>query len=122
MNNNHIGVAALAGVAAAASVLTGCSLQNQQWHNDCVVIAKDVLYSSTDGNTSRDYRLSTSCGTFAVEDTLAGGFDSWDVWQSLDEGATYDLRTGGYRVGFFSMFPSVIEVRDADQNGSEAGR
>ncbi len=49
-------------------------------------MSADVLYSSSDGNTSREYRLSTSCGTFAVEDTVAGGFDSWDLWQSPRRG------------------------------------
>ncbi|QJD50457.1 hypothetical protein SEA_CHRIS_55 [Mycobacterium phage Chris] len=93
--------------------LPGCSMNNQEWHDDCTVTAKDTLYSSHDGNSSREYRLSTSCGTFAVEDTIAGGFNSWDTWQGLKEGARYDIRTGGYRVGFLSSFPSVLEVKPA---------
>ena len=41
-----------------------------------------------------------------------GQFDSWDTWQKLEVGKTYDLKTGGPRIGFFSVFPVVIEVRD----------
>ncbi|ASR85655.1 hypothetical protein SEA_AMGINE_54 [Mycobacterium phage Amgine] len=107
---------AAAGVAAgavAAAVLSGCSSLNQEWHNGCKVTGKDTLYSSTDGNTSREYRLSTSCGPFVVEDTLAGGFNSWDTWQALEVGKTYDIRSGGFRVGFLSSFPSVLEVKPA---------
>lgn len=102
---------AAAAIAVAAVGLTGCSNMNQQWHENCVIQQKDTLYSGANGNTSREYRLSTSCGTFTVGDTLAGGFNSWDTWNRLQEGKTYDLRTGGYRIGFFSQFPTVIEVR-----------
>jgi len=99
---------------AAAVTLSGCAAMNQQWHTGCTVNAKDVLYSSADGNTDRTKRLTTSCGSFDVSDALSvGQFDSWDTWQHLEVGKTYDLKTGGPRIGFFSMFPVVIEVRDA---------
>lgn len=102
-----IGIVAI----GAAVLLSGCSTMNQAWHTGCVIRAKDVLYSSTDGNTSRNKRLSTSCGSFNVSDSLAGGFDSWDTWQRLEVGKTYDIKTGGFRVGILSQFPTVLEIK-----------
>ncbi|AOE44574.1 hypothetical protein SEA_JUMBO_66 [Gordonia phage Jumbo] len=86
---------------------------NQTWHSDCTVQNKDILYSSTEGNTSRTYRLTTSCGTFDVEDSFAGGFNSWDRWSQLKENETYDIKTGGYRIGVLSLFPVVIDQAPA---------
>jgi len=86
---------------------------NQEWHEGCVIEDKETLYSMQDGKSTRTYRLSTSCGAFKVGDSLAGGFSSWDTWSKLDEGKTYDLKTGGFRVGIFSQFPTVVEVREA---------
>ncbi|ANA86174.1 hypothetical protein SEA_LOZINAK_10 [Gordonia phage Lozinak] len=101
-------VAALLAVGA----LAGCSTMNQEWHRNCVVEDKDTLYSSTKGDSSREYRLSTSCGSFTVGDSISGGFSSWDTWRTLKEGRTYDIQTGGYRIGVFSQFPTVIAVEE----------
>lgn len=103
-------------IAAVAAVsLSGCAATNQQWHNACTIQAKDVLYSTVEGNSSRTKRLSTSCGSFDVEDALSvGHFSSWDIWQSLEVGKVYDLKTGGPRIGLFSIFPTVIEVRHVE--------
>lgn len=109
----HALIKSTAAVAVATVTLSGCASFNQEWHNGCTVTAKDTLYSSSDGNSTREYRLSTSCGPFVVEDTLAGGFNSWDTWQALQVGKSYDIRSGGYRIGFLSAFPSVIEIKAA---------
>lgn len=101
--------------AAVAVSLSGCAATNQQWHNACTIQAKDVLYSGSQGDTSRTKRLSTSCGSFDVEDALSvGQFDSWDIWQQLEVGKVYDLKTGGPRIGLLSIFPTVIEVRHVE--------
>ncbi|XAO35526.1 membrane protein [Gordonia phage Morgana] len=103
--------AVMAALTLPMLTITGCSTMNQQWHRNCTIEAKDTLYgSNSEGGTTREYRLTTSCGTFTVGDTLAGGFSSWDTWASLEEGERYDLETGGYRIGLFSQFPSVISV------------
>ncbi|ARQ95496.1 secreted protein [Mycobacterium phage Shandong1] len=113
MNRTLKGLAAAVAVAATLTV-PGCASSNQQWHNGCTVKAKDTLYSSSDGNTSRTKRLTTSCGSFDVEDAVeVGHFTSWDLWQQLEVGKTYDLFTGGKRIGWLSMFPTVLDVRPA---------
>lgn len=109
----HATTAVVAGLVAAGG-LTGCSNMNQQWHDNCTITKKDTLYGQdSDGGTSREYRLSTTCGTFTVGDSLAGGFNSWDTWARLEEDKTYDIKTGGYRIGLFSTFPTVIDIREA---------
>lgn len=98
---------------ATAALLTGCSTMNQEWHRNCKVQAKDTLYDTTDGNSTRTYRLGTSCGSFNVEDSISGGFNSYDTWNAIEEGKTYDIRSGGYRLGFLSEFPSVLEIKES---------
>ncbi|OHU71356.1 hypothetical protein BKG86_17025 [Mycobacteroides chelonae] len=107
----EIKLLAAAGVGALAVALTSCSTVNQEWHNACTVQSKDVLYSHVNGTSSREYRLGTSCGAFNVEDSIAGGFNSWDTWDALVVGKVYDIHTGGYRIGFVGAFPTVIEIK-----------
>lgn len=102
----------LSAVVLAASALSGCAAMNQQWHGNCEVQAKDVLYRSTDGNSYRTKRVTTTCGSFDVEDSLtAGVFSSWDLWEQLEVGHVYDIKSGGYRAGALNMFPRVLDVQ-----------
>lgn len=107
-------IAAAAGAVIAAA-LPACSYSNQEWHNDCKVIGKDILTSTSGNNgqvhTTRTKRLSTSCGAFNVGDSLAGGFNSWDTWQALEVGGTYNIHTGGPRIGWADVFPTVLEIK-----------
>lgn len=100
--------------ALGALLLPGCSFMNHQVHPDCTVINKDAIQKvSGDKNgthTSYDRRLITTCGTFVVEDSVVGGFDSYDTWNTLAIGKVYDIETGGYRVGVFGSFPTVTKV------------
>lgn len=103
---------------AGAAILTGCtSTMNHEWHRDCTVLDKDMLYdqSSHDkhggsSSTSRTKRLSTSCGVYDVSDSIGGGFNSYDRWAQLQIGKKYDIQTGGYRNGFFNSFPTIIAI------------
>ncbi|MDZ7910764.1 MAG: hypothetical protein U5O16_02860 [Rhodococcus sp. (in: high G+C Gram-positive bacteria)] len=93
---------------ALAVVLTGCSSMNQEWHRDCVIESKERLISQ---GTSATKRVYTSCGSFVVNDSIAGGYSSQDRFNQLVEGRTYDLQTGDYRIGLLSSFPNVIDVK-----------
>jgi len=101
-------------LAITATALSGCASMNQKVHADCTVLHKDVLQKVTgtkdSTTTSFERRLATSCGTFIVEDSLAGGFSSYDTWNQLQEGKVYDIKTGGYRVGFLGSFPTVVSI------------
>lgn len=101
-----IGVA----VAAVAVVgLSGCSSMNQQTYTGCVVQEKERLIQDGSSGTKR---VVTSCGVFSVDDSMAGGFNSYDTWTRLVEGKTYTIKTGGYRIGFLSSFQTVLEVTE----------
>ncbi|ALA48472.1 secreted protein [Mycobacterium phage Lolly9] len=100
-------------VAAVALALPACATQNQHWESNCTVTSKDMIYGGDkDSGTTRTKRLSTSCGAFNVEDAWeVGAFNSYDLWAKLEVGKTYDLKVGGIRNGFMSMFQTVIEVK-----------
>ena len=100
-------IAAAVIAIGALALLPACSSVNQKWHHDCVVDSKERLL---DQGTSGDKRVYTSCGSFTVEDSFAGGYSSQDVYNRLVEGETYSIRTGDFRVGLLSKFPNVIEV------------
>lgn len=52
------------------------------------------------------------CGVLDVGDKLfLGHFNASDVWADIEEGETYEFRTVGKRLPFFSMFPTVVEVK-----------
>lgn len=76
----------------------------------CVVVDKDR------GAGNGDMRVYTeNCGVLIVaDDTLTGQWNSADTYQRIEPGKTYDLTTRGYRIGWLSMFPKVIEVRHAE--------
>lgn len=107
--------ASTAVLAASVSLAgVGCAAQNQHWETRCTVTAKDMLYDVSEGSATRTKRIATTCGAFDVEDALsAGSFNSYDLWTKLEVGKTYDLKVGGFRSGFLSMFPIVLEVKDA---------
>lgn len=95
-------------VAAGVGVtMTRCTSLNQEVHANCLVLSRDRLIQ--DG-TSGEKRVTTSCGIFTVADNLTSGFNSYDTYMSLEPGRRYDIRTGGYRLGAWSSFPTVIQV------------
>lgn len=58
------------------------------------------------------YLVYTDKGTMKLEDdVLRGNWYSSDVYGRLQEGTTYMFTVSGYRFGFFSMYPNIIEVK-----------
>lgn len=77
---------------------------------DCLIEGKE----SINKKDSHEYRVYTDCGNFVVEDEMwAGNFHASDTYRDLKEGKTYDLRTRGWRVPFFSMFPNIYSASEA---------
>ena len=101
----------LTGLACIALLLSGCSTMNHETYENCTVKAKDIILDGDgNGGVTKTKRLTTSCGSFDVEDNISGGFNSWDIWASLEVNKTYDIEAGGFRFGFFSMFPNVLKA------------
>ena len=71
-----------------------------------------IVKSDGDGDIESFYLVYTNKGTMKLEDDLfRGNFNSSDVYGSLRNDSTYTFTTSGYRVGFFSEYPNIIEVK-----------
>ena len=58
------------------------------------------------------YLIYTDHGTLKLEDDLfRGNFNSSDVYGSLKTDSTYTFQVSGYRIGFISAYPNIIEVK-----------
>lgn len=58
------------------------------------------------------YVVYTDKGTFKLEDDmLRGNYYSSDVYGKLKQDSTYTFKTSGYRIGWASEYPNIIEVK-----------
>ena len=107
---------ALLSLIFVVGALVGCSMMNHQTHAHCAVTNKEQRQhvSGSDGDTHTSYQklVTTSCGVFEVDDTIAGGWQSYDRWAVIEVGKTYDITTGGYR--WWGGFPSVIGIKEVN--------
>lgn len=109
-----IGLIALGIVATVG--FTVAYFSSQDTATNCTVTSKDrsvSINSDGDGNVTSqtNQRVYTSCGTFVVEDNIfLGKFNSADTYGALIDGQTYDFKIIGWRNGFFSMFPNILEA------------
>ena len=59
-----------------------------------------------------EYRVFTNQGVFECQDSLMfGQFRSSDTFGKIEEGGTYTATVAGWRNGFFSMYPNIIEIQ-----------
>jgi hypothetical protein len=76
------------------------------------VEGKERITESNGKNVVSFYLVYTDKGTFKLEDDLfRGNFYSSDVYGKLREDSTYTFKTAGYRIGFMSEYPNIIEVK-----------
>lgn len=76
----------------------------------CTVTEKSMGF---DKDGKGKYRVFSDCGVFEVQDSLFNGkFNSADTYASIHRGRTYEFITTGYRNGFFSTFPNIIEAHE----------
>lgn len=102
-------IAAALVLSAVALTSTGCSQVNQRE----VTVTIEDKERVCDGENSCKYLVFTDQGTFENTDSLlTGKFDSSDVYGRLKEGRTYTLKVAGYRQGFLSMYPNILEIVD----------
>jgi predicted outer membrane lipoprotein len=80
-------------------------------HHTCTVESKDR--TTTSGGSSDARLYTTDCGVLNVGDSiLSWHFRSADTYASVKAGKTYRVTTRGYRIGFLSMFPNVVEAAE----------
>lgn len=105
-------ITALAALAIAGAVLTGCGIQYDGDTTNCTVTDKYVRVSD-----KGSYKMiASSCGTFTVEDELSqGNWNSADVYAGIEIGKTYDFETYGFRNGFLSSFPNINSATEVQK-------
>lgn len=83
-------------------------------------IASEQYYVATIKSKERVYHgeasyylVFTDSGVFKIQDSfLYFAFDSSDRYNSLDVGETESFTAIGWRVGFLSMYPTIVSVED----------
>jgi hypothetical protein len=76
------------------------------------VEGKERITESSGDKIESFYLVYTDKGTLKLEDDLfRGNFYSSDVYGKLNLDSTYTFKTSGYRIGFVSSYPNIIEVK-----------
>lgn len=76
------------------------------------VEGKERITESVGDQIESFYLVYTDKGTFKLEDDLfRGNFYSSDVYGKIKQDSTYTFKTSGYRIGFMSSYPNIIEVK-----------
>jgi hypothetical protein len=76
------------------------------------VSGKERVVKQTGDNIDSYYLVYTDHGTLKLEDDiLRGNWRSSDIYGSLRADSTYTFQVSGYRIGFTSSYPNIIEVR-----------
>jgi hypothetical protein len=108
------GLTAMAALALLVLIAIGYGIYAFAWNNTtetkvCTVQEKQAT-SQKEGGTN--YILFTKeCGQLQVADSwFQGNFNSTDLYASIHEGNSYTVKTVGWRNGFFSTYPNVIEA------------
>lgn len=72
-----------------------------------------VCKSDGDGGTECEYLVFTEEGTFKVTDTwLYGRHNSSDAYGKIQKDKRYDLKVVGWRQGWSSSYPNILEARE----------
>jgi hypothetical protein len=76
------------------------------------VSGKERVVKQTGDNIDSYYLVYTDHGTLKLEDDiLRGNWRSSDIYGSLRADSTYTFQVSGYRIGFTSSYPNIIEVK-----------
>jgi|TARA_B110000908_G_scaffold141518_1_gene169209 hypothetical protein len=76
------------------------------------VEGKERVTEKSGDNINSFYLVYTDKGTFKLEDDLfRGNFHSSDVYGKLRQDSTYTFTIAGYRIGFMSSYPNIINVK-----------
>lgn len=101
-----VGVAGIAGMLIAAFPATWAQTHYNERTISCHVTGKDR------GGKDNDMRIYTTCGVFQNTDSILRGKNtSADIFGRVTVGKTQTFHVVGWRFGFTSDFPNVLEVR-----------
>jgi hypothetical protein len=100
----------------AAIIIGGISFDISSYGNvntfEVKVEGKERITRSVGNEIESFYLVYTDKGTFKLEDDIfRGNFYSSDVYGKLKQDSTYKFKTAGYRIGWMSSYPNIIEVK-----------
>ena len=79
---------------------------------EATVTGKERITESVGNTIESFYLVYTDKGTLKLEDDMfRGNFYSSDEYGKLKQDSTYIFKTSGYRIGFMSSYPNIIEIK-----------
>ena len=76
------------------------------------VEGKERITEISNNDAKSFYLVYTDKGAFKLMDDLfRGNFYSSNVYGKLRQDSVYTFKTSGYRIGFISLYPNIIEVK-----------
>lgn len=76
------------------------------------VEGKERITEKSGDHLNSFYLVYTDKGTMKLEDDIfRGNFYSSDVYGKIKEDSTYTFTTSGYRIGWMSSYPNIIEIK-----------
>lgn len=99
-------------ILAICILIFTCVLGCAQWQSTRTTVDFKVTNLLID--TNGEYRLLTDHGEFSIGDSLAlMRWDSSTVAAKFEDGKRYRAEVIGWRVPLLSMYPNVVEVKEA---------
>lgn len=103
-------------ILVVAIIIGGIAFGISAYYNVETTVAKvegkERITESVGDRIESFYLVYTDKGTFKLEDDIfRGNFYSSDVYGKLKQDSTYTFKTAGYRIGFISSYPNIIEVK-----------
>jgi len=105
-------IIALFAALVIAAIYFNVKAYNHVESHTVKVEGKERITEQTGNRVTSFYVVYTDKGTFKLEDDmLRGNYYSSDVYGKLKEDSTYTIKTSGYRIGWASEYPNIIEVK-----------
>jgi hypothetical protein len=76
------------------------------------VLDKERIVKSSGESSDSYYLIFTEAGAYKLEDEFwYGNFNSSDLYGKIHRDSTYEFTTVGWRVGFLSWYPNIVEFK-----------
>ena len=98
-------------ILVVAIIIGAIIFQIKSYTNLNTITAKVEGKERVTEGTQSYYLVYSDKGTMKLEDDMfRGNFYSSDVYGKIKQDSTYTFTTSGYRIGWLSSYPNIIEV------------
>lgn len=103
-------------ILVAALIIGGIIFEIKSYNTVNTITAKvegkERITEKNGDQLNSFYLVYTDKGTMKLEDDMfRGNFYSSDVYGKIKQDSTYTFKTSGYRIGWMSSYPNIIEVK-----------